>query len=343
MSVLSYAAVGWDETRLPAQTIVGVAMYISGMGLEWVSEMQRLKFKKDPKHKGQLYTGGLFGLARHINYGGSVLWRAGFAVAAAGWIWGTIVGGWLVYDFTKRAIPELDVYCGKRCRWAQYKSSVRSKLLPFIFTVMYEHDHVRPRPSHPPSLSLSTSLPPPSALSTPATRLRLSISNYGQPNCLFQAFPVKEYEYRLFPLSDHGPPIFVRNSAGSVIHEEHFPYFNLPPLRLSLYPFVATTHAAWGLPIRVPEDPGYVLPIRGMFAILCSSVPKQFTRLHSSRENSNVDVHDSSSNSESCSESKSSSELEPISGSCHTEHERRIHFWLQDTDDTPPDDSTEVS
>ncbi|KAF5364515.1 hypothetical protein D9757_011343 [Collybiopsis confluens] len=133
-SVLSYASVGWDETRLPVQTVVGVAMYIFGMGLEWVSEMQRLKFKKDPKHKGQLYTGGLFGLARHINYGGYVLWRAGFAVAAAGWVWGTIVGGWLVYDFTKRAIPELDVYCGKRYpgQWAQYKNSVRSKLLPFI-------------------------------------------------------------------------------------------------------------------------------------------------------------------------------------------------------------------
>ncbi|KAF5370174.1 hypothetical protein D9757_010615 [Collybiopsis confluens] len=133
-SVLSYASVGWDETRLPVQTIVGVVMFIVGMGLEWVSEMQRLKFKKDPKHKGKLYTGGLFGLARHINYGGYTLWRAGFAVAAAGWVWGMVVGGWLVYDFAKRAIPELDAYCGKRYpgQWAQYKNSVRSKLLPFI-------------------------------------------------------------------------------------------------------------------------------------------------------------------------------------------------------------------
>ncbi|KAF5364532.1 hypothetical protein D9757_011338 [Collybiopsis confluens] len=155
----------------------------------------------------------------------------------------------------------------------------------------------------------------------------------------FEAFPVKEYDYRLFPLDDHGPLIFVRNSAGAVIHEEHFPYSNLPPLRLSLYPFVATTHAAGGLPARVPpEDPGYVLPIRGMFAILCSSVPKHFTCLHSSRGNRTVDLHDSSSDSESFLESESSSEPEPISGSCHTGHERRIHFWIQGTDDTPPDD-----
>ncbi|KAF5364516.1 hypothetical protein D9757_011340 [Collybiopsis confluens] len=183
-----------------------------------------------------------------------------------------------------------------------------------------------------------------------AKRLALTLAAYALRFVLYpltspkfhisrQAFPVKEYDYRLFPLNDHGPPIFVRNSAGAVIHEEHFPYSNLPPLRLSLYPFVATTHAAGGLPARAPpEDPGYVYPIRRMFVALYSPVPKHFTSLHSSRGNRNVDLHDSSSNSESFSDSESSSEPEPISGSCLTGHESRIHFWIQGTDDTPPDD-----
>ncbi|KIK55833.1 hypothetical protein GYMLUDRAFT_230645 [Collybiopsis luxurians FD-317 M1] len=133
-SVLSYPSVGLDETRLPIQTLVGIGMYVLGMGLEWVSEMQRLKFKKNPRNKGRPYTGGLFGLARHINYGGYVLWRAGFATAAAGWLWGAAVAGFLTFYFTKRAIPELDEYCGKRygVEWVQYKRSVPSKLLPFI-------------------------------------------------------------------------------------------------------------------------------------------------------------------------------------------------------------------
>ncbi|KAE9393190.1 hypothetical protein BT96DRAFT_1052407 [Gymnopus androsaceus JB14] len=74
--------------------------------------MQRLSFKRDARNKGQVYTGGLFGLARHINYGGYVLWRAGFATAAAGC--GLVIAGFFTFDFLKRGILELDEYCGKR-------------------------------------------------------------------------------------------------------------------------------------------------------------------------------------------------------------------------------------
>ncbi|KAE9401866.1 hypothetical protein BT96DRAFT_1017960 [Gymnopus androsaceus JB14] len=134
-SVMSYAqATHGDETRLPIQTLVGVGLYVLGMALEWGSEMQRLNFKRDVRNKGRVYTGGLFGLARHINYGGYVLWRAGFATAAAGWMWGLIVGGFLTFDFVKRAIPELDEYCGKRYAqaWTQYKRAVPYQLFPFV-------------------------------------------------------------------------------------------------------------------------------------------------------------------------------------------------------------------
>ncbi|EEB94925.1 hypothetical protein MPER_06187, partial [Moniliophthora perniciosa FA553] len=43
---------------------------------------QRKRFKDDVRNVGKPYTGGLFGLARHINYGGYMLWRTGFAIAA---------------------------------------------------------------------------------------------------------------------------------------------------------------------------------------------------------------------------------------------------------------------
>ncbi|KAJ3914072.1 hypothetical protein F5877DRAFT_71025 [Lentinula edodes] len=127
-------SVGGDETRLSAPTIVGISLYAIGMLLEWGSELQRFKFKKDPRNKGRVYTGGLFALARHINYGGYVLWRAGFAMAAAGWAWGAFIGGLHTYYFVKAGITELDDYCSKKYtgQWAQYKKAVPYTLIPFV-------------------------------------------------------------------------------------------------------------------------------------------------------------------------------------------------------------------
>ena len=67
-----------------------------------------------PANKGKIYSGGLFGLSRHINYFGYTLWRSGYALAAGGWIWGSIVAGFFTYDFTQRAIPVLTEYMEER-------------------------------------------------------------------------------------------------------------------------------------------------------------------------------------------------------------------------------------
>lgn len=94
--------------------IVGTTLYAVGISVELVSELQRHAFKKDPANKGKVYEGGLFSLARHINYGGYTLWRTGYALAAGGWVWGSIVGAFFVYDFTQRGIPVLQHYCVER-------------------------------------------------------------------------------------------------------------------------------------------------------------------------------------------------------------------------------------
>ncbi|KAJ3756704.1 hypothetical protein EV360DRAFT_47516 [Lentinula raphanica] len=133
-SALAYSAIDGEKTALSVPFIVGSGMYVLGIVLEWGSEMQRSRFKKDPKNEGRLYTRGLFRLARHINYGGYVLWRAGFALAAAGWTGGAIMGSLGIWKFVNSAIPELDDYCSKRYneQWAQYKKAVPYKLFPFI-------------------------------------------------------------------------------------------------------------------------------------------------------------------------------------------------------------------
>ena len=91
--------------------IVGASLYVVGIFTEWFSEVQRAAFKRNPANKGKLYSGGLFGVSRHINYFGYTLWRAGYALSAGGWLWGAAMATWFTYDFTQRAIPVLQSYC----------------------------------------------------------------------------------------------------------------------------------------------------------------------------------------------------------------------------------------
>ncbi|KAF5379002.1 hypothetical protein D9757_009103 [Collybiopsis confluens] len=160
----------------------------------------------------------------------------------------------------------------------------------------------------------------------------------------FEAFPVKEYEYKIFPLAHDGPPLLVRNATGTIIHEERFPYSNLPPVKLSVYPFFAVTHAGVRFPFKIPpRDPVYARPIKSIFALLCSSVPEDFSGQKAPGGNS----HNSSSNSESSSDSESFSGSPPSFDSEPSSHlgypnyagdERRIRLWIQGTDDSPPGD-----
>ena len=94
--------------------IVGTSLYVVGIFTELISEAMRSEYKGDTAHAGKLYSGGLFGLSRHINYFGYTLWRSGYALAAGGWVWGAIVAGFFTYDFTQRAIPALQEHMERK-------------------------------------------------------------------------------------------------------------------------------------------------------------------------------------------------------------------------------------
>ncbi|KAK5737703.1 hypothetical protein LTR17_006566 [Elasticomyces elasticus] len=115
--------------------IVGSAMYTTGLFIEWYSEVQRHRFKKDPANKGKVFTGGLFGLSRHVNYFGYTMWRAGYALAAGGWVWGSVVGAFFAYDFVDRSIPLLQQYLREKYgeQYQAYEQAVPYKLVPFIW------------------------------------------------------------------------------------------------------------------------------------------------------------------------------------------------------------------
>lgn len=94
--------------------IVGSSLYVVGIFTELISEAMRSEYKGDTAHTGKIYTGGLFGLSRHINYFGYTLWRTGYALAAGGWIWGAVVASFFTYDFTQRAIPALQQHMERK-------------------------------------------------------------------------------------------------------------------------------------------------------------------------------------------------------------------------------------
>jgi protein-S-isoprenylcysteine O-methyltransferase Ste14 len=124
------------ESNFPQPSLlIGSSLYVVGIMTELIAEVQRKRFKADPKNKGKAYTGGLWSFARHINYGGYTLWRAGYAMVGGGYALGAVVGAFFAWDFTQRAIPILNEYCEKRygAAWAKFKQDTPYQLIPYIY------------------------------------------------------------------------------------------------------------------------------------------------------------------------------------------------------------------
>jgi protein-S-isoprenylcysteine O-methyltransferase Ste14 len=113
----------------------GILLFAFGILLEIISELQRKSFKANPKNKGKPYGGGLFSLARHINYGGYTFWRVGYMMTTAGFTAGLATAAFFVFQFAAVSIPELDEYCSKRYgeAWKSFKGQTRWKLIPWIY------------------------------------------------------------------------------------------------------------------------------------------------------------------------------------------------------------------
>lgn len=111
-------AATWTDlfTTSPVKSMLplGLGLYAVGIFTEWYCEVQRKQFKKNPANKGKLYTGGLFGLARNINYGGYSLWRTGYGIVCAGLPWGVAMFAWTFGDFAARAIPLMETFMERK-------------------------------------------------------------------------------------------------------------------------------------------------------------------------------------------------------------------------------------
>ena len=105
--LLSDASVTQELSKSPILA-AAVAVHVLGIVIETASELQRKSFKADAKNKGKPYAGGLFGVARHINYSGYALWRGANAMAAGGLSSAIVVFSFFTYAFISNSIPALD-------------------------------------------------------------------------------------------------------------------------------------------------------------------------------------------------------------------------------------------
>lgn len=130
MNTVAASMVDDNPTWTASAVMVATPLYAAGILVELISEIQRKRFKDDPRNEGKPYAGGLFGYARSINYFGYTVWRAAFALAGGGWVWGAVVALGFAKDFGSRAIPVMDRYCSGRYgeQWQQLK-----KRVPYAF------------------------------------------------------------------------------------------------------------------------------------------------------------------------------------------------------------------
>jgi protein-S-isoprenylcysteine O-methyltransferase Ste14 len=135
LSSLSSLVYGPSNDQLGIPQYVGITLFTVGILTELISELQRKRFKDDPNNQGKNYSGGLFSLARHINYGGYTLWRTGLALTSGNYWLAAIQFAFHTWDFTTRAVPCLTEHCSNKYgdHWKKYEQDVPRILFPFVW------------------------------------------------------------------------------------------------------------------------------------------------------------------------------------------------------------------
>ena len=131
---VGYAMLGF-QTTLPLDWIdgVGIVLFLIGSFVNTFAELQRNAWKKDPQHKGMLYTEGLFGYSMHVNYFGDLLWVIGYAILTRN-PYSAIIPVLIFCFFAFFNAPMLDKYLAKKYgqQFAEYSSKTK-KFIPFIY------------------------------------------------------------------------------------------------------------------------------------------------------------------------------------------------------------------
>jgi len=113
---------------------VGIGLFALGVGIEMYSEHTRTKFKAKRANKGRVDDTGLFGVVRHPNYAGYLLWRIGIALTSGSLATTLFTAAFQFVQFTL-SIPDLTDHMTLRYgeEWAAYTERVPYRLIPFVY------------------------------------------------------------------------------------------------------------------------------------------------------------------------------------------------------------------
>lgn len=117
----------------PRDYVAGSWMVLAGI-LQHGAEAQRWWFKRNPAHKGQLHTSGLFGYARFINHTGHVLndWAICLFVPNIGLM---IFFAWVIYQLWYLVTPETVAHMKSKygSKYDDYVKKTPSLFIPGIY------------------------------------------------------------------------------------------------------------------------------------------------------------------------------------------------------------------
>ena len=88
---IAIASAPADRAAFDVFAGIGIALWVIGMAIEVIADLQKTAFKADPANRGRFIQSGLWSRSRHPNYFGEILAWVGVAVVAApvfdGWQW----------------------------------------------------------------------------------------------------------------------------------------------------------------------------------------------------------------------------------------------------------------
>ena len=106
-----------------------------GLALHATADESKYRFKRDARNEGKVYAGGVWGVVRHPNHLGFVVWRTAFATAAGGWAFGLFAAVSFVYLFWDTAVPVEEGYMRRKYgkQWERVTEKVPRKMLPGLW------------------------------------------------------------------------------------------------------------------------------------------------------------------------------------------------------------------
>lgn len=126
---------GQEQPPLNLLDGLGMLVWLKGFFFETVGDRQLAAFIKDPTHRGQLMTGGLWNYTRHPNYFGeaTLWWGVGIIALSAPQGWLGLIGPAIITILLLfvSGVPLLERKYAGRPDWEDYKRRT-SKFVPWF-------------------------------------------------------------------------------------------------------------------------------------------------------------------------------------------------------------------